>query len=573
MPPARAGISAIWLVPLVVAAVAIGIAISHFLSEGPTITIVFKSASGVEPDKTVIKYKDVDIGKVTAVRLTDDFAQVQVTAKIMASAAGLMVDDAKFWVVKPRITLTGVSGLGTLLSGNYIAFEAGTSGKRRTDFVGLDAPALTTNRPGREFVLEARDLGSLDIGSPVYYRRLPVGQVTGYDLAPDGQSVRIRAFVEAPYDKYVVTATRFWNVSGIRVSLGPEGLDVNTESLAALLLGGVAFSLPPAAAIDKPAAAASVFRLYRDHDTAMRTNEAGGRRFVLHFDESLDGLVAGAPVTFLGLPVGEVDGVGLAFDPAHDRFRRRVVVTFHPEQIFAHTIVAGGEGAAGNVGSGNAGKGAAVSAGRGNAAAGKGASGVLAGGSAAFDVLLQRLVDGGLRAQLKKGRLLIGQPYVDFDYHAHGTGTKARLDLAAALPELPTVQSEPADLEARLARIMARVDRLPLDEIGRLMRQDLEALDRTLASVTKVMNDTGVRLLPALEADVEQLRRAIGAVERAMDGANATLLGPDAAVVQELRDALHEFTRAARSVRVLADELERQPSSLIRGKPAESGPR
>src|SRR5215813_4987582 len=178
VPKRRTRISVIWIIPIFAAVVAIGIAIHSILSEGPTITIVFKAAEGVEAGKTFIKYKDVNIGQVTAVQLSDDYTKVTVTAKIAKSAEGLIVEDAKFWVVEPRVTLSGVSGLGTILSGNYIGFEPGKSHKKQRTFTGLEvAPLITLDQPGRQFVLKAENLGSLGVGSPVYYRRLQAGQV------------------------------------------------------------------------------------------------------------------------------------------------------------------------------------------------------------------------------------------------------------------------------------------------------------------------------------------------------------------------------------------------------------
>src|SRR5574342_667096 len=219
VPGRRQRISVIWIVPLFAAVVAIGIAIQRIMSEGPTITIIFKSAEGIEAGKTFVKYKDVNIGQVTAVRLSEDFGKVEVTAKIAKSAAGLMVEDAKFWVVEPRVTLSGVSGLGTLVSGNYIGFEAGKSDKPQRQFTGLEVPPIITGgQPGRQFVLKAENLGSLGIGAPVYYRRLQAGQVIAYNLERDGSAVDITVFVDAPYDRYVTPATRFWNASGVDVS-------------------------------------------------------------------------------------------------------------------------------------------------------------------------------------------------------------------------------------------------------------------------------------------------------------------------------------------------------------------
>ena len=323
VPKRRQRISIVWIVPILAAVVAIGIAIQRILSEGPTITIVFKAAQGVEAGKTFIKYKDVNIGQVTAVKLSSDHAKVEVTAKIDKSAEGLMVADAKFWVVEPRVTLSGVSGLGTLLSGNFIGFEVGKSDKQQRRFTGLEVPPIiTSGQPGRQFVLKAKDLGSLGIGSPIYYRRLQVGQVIAYDLSSDGAAMDIKIFVNAPYDKFVNPSTRFWNASGINVSVGAGGVDVRTQSLVAVLAGGLAFDTPPSAPRAEPAAANAVFTLYSDQSTAMKQPDSISVRYVLYFNESMRGLSVGAPVTVLGLPAGEVTDVGIEIEPKTMRHSR-----------------------------------------------------------------------------------------------------------------------------------------------------------------------------------------------------------------------------------------------------------
>src|SRR5262245_46773423 len=274
VPRSRARISVVWIIPVLAAVVAIGLAVQRILSEGPTITIVFKAAEGVEANKTFVKYKDVNIGQVTAVQLASDYSRVEVTAKIQKSAAGLMVEDARFFVVEPRVTLSGVSGLGTLLSGNYIGFEVGKSKKRETRFVGLETPpVITSDQPGREFQLKAESIGSLGIGAPVYYRRLQAGQLTAYKLADDGKSFDLRVFINQPYDKFVTAATRFWNASGIDVSLGAGGVEVRTESLVSLIAGGIAFDTSAFATGTGPSPPETTFTLFNDRSTAMKQPE------------------------------------------------------------------------------------------------------------------------------------------------------------------------------------------------------------------------------------------------------------------------------------------------------------
>jgi len=536
VPPKRTRISVIWIIPILAALVAIGIAIQRIRSEGPTVTVVFTAAEGIEAGKTFIKYKDVNIGRVTKVELTNDFAKVLVTAKIAKHAAGLMVADAKFWVVRPTISLSGVSGLSTLLSGNYIGFEPGKSQESEDTFTGLDVPPVVSGLPGREFILSARDLGSLEIGSPIYYRRLQVGQVIAYDLTPDGKAVQVKVFINAPYDKYVFPTTRFWVASGIDVSLNADGVNVHTESIVALLIGGLAFDVPPFEPPSEPAAPDTVFTLYRDRAFALKAPDAIMKRYVLHFNESLRGLSVGAPVTFLGLPAGEVIGVGLEVDQAKANVRPRVLVTLYPERLLTRL----------------------------NTNEERRAEAILLDENARKEFLRRLIEERGLRAQLRSGSLLTGQLYVALDYFPKAS--KVKIDLSQATPELPVVPGTLVELEAKLGGIIDKIDKMPLDAIGNDIKKDLESLDQTLASAQKLMTDADAQLVPQFKTALADLQRTLGAVERAMNSADASLLGANAPAQQDLRDALQEFARAARALRLLADQLERQPSSVIRGK-------
>ena len=573
VPSRRGRISVVWIIPILAAVVALGIAVQRILSEGPTITIVFKVAEGIEAGKTFVKYKDVNIGQVTAVRLSPDYSKVEVTAKIAKTAEGLIVEDAKFWVVEPRVTLSGVSGLGTLLSGNYIGFEVGKSKKKERTFTGLETPPIITyGQPGRQFVLKAETLGSLGIGSPVYYRRLQAGQLVAYELARDGKGLDIKVFVNSPYDQYVTAATRFWNASGIDVSLGAGGVEVRTESLVALIAGGLAFDAPPDAAATEPAAADTVFTLYADRTAAMKQPDTLAARYVLYFNESLRGLSVGAPVTLLGLAGGEVTGVGLDIDPATQRIRGRVEVVFFPERLLARL-------------------------GTGQAAIGQRLTQSLQQRHA----LVQQLVEQrGLRAQLRSGNLLTGQLFVALDYFPDAP--KAKVDWSVPVPEMPVVASTIPDLEAKLSGIVAKLDKLPFDQIGADVTKALAAVNVTLEDASKLVNRLDTSVVPELKTTLEEARRMIatadGVLKTGVNGtldqvnatleelrrplatadavlknadtvltnADATLLGRGAPVQQDLRDALQEVTVAARSLRILMDYLERHPESLIRGK-------
>jgi paraquat-inducible protein B len=545
--PRRNRISVVWIIPVLAALVALGIVWQRHRSEGPTITIVFAAAEGIEPGKTFIKYKDVNIGQVRTVQLTEDFNKVEVTAKMSKRAAGLMVEDAKFWIVRPTVSLSGISGLNTLLSGNYIGFEAGSSDNEVSEFEGLDQAPFVKSHPGTEYVLKADDLGSLSVGSPVYYRKLPVGQIIAYKLAEDGKSVEVRIFVDGPYDSYVRGGTRFWNVSGIDVSMDANGFDVRTESLVSLLIGGLAFDDPPFSADKIPAPMDTKFTLYTDRAMAMKAPDESAMQYVLRFNESLRGLAVGAPVTFLGLTAGEVTAIDLAPDKVKGQVRPRVKVTFSPERLVAYTD-------------------------------GSVTPADMKDETRRRAFLRTLIEERGLRAQLRTGSLVTGQLYVAFEYFPNAKKTKVAFNGDAT--ELPVVDSTLTELEAKLTAVLDRIDKLPIEDIAAGVKKDLASLDatlneasKTLGETSKTMSDAGklVRtvdseVMPQVRTEIETLHRVLASLERTIDNVDATLLGPNAPAQQELRDALNEFTRAARSMRLLIEYLERHPESPIRGK-------
>ena len=532
--PKRLRISVVWIIPILAAVVAIGIAIQRVRNEGPTITIVFKGASGIEAGKTSIKYKDVTIGLVKTVQLSDDYAKVMVTAQIAKHAAGLIVEDAKFWVVEPRISLSGVSGLSTLLSGQYLGFQAGKSLKRARLFTALDVAPIITDQPGLRLRLSAKTLGSLGIGAPIYFRSLPVGEVEAYTLAADGKFIEATVFINAPYDKYVTSATRFWNASGIEVAAGAGGVEIRTESMVAVLVGGLAFDAPDFLPPGAPVTANTEFSLYRSRTTAMTQPDAVERHFVLYFDESLRGLSVGAPVTLFGLTVGRVAEVGLTYDPATLTLRPRVLVTFYPERVGARLSAKDRAAAGGNA--------------------------VDMSPEARARMLRHLVVDKGLRAKLETGSLLTGELYVAFDYVPKAP--KPTIDWSREPLELPVDSGGLASIEAKLNSILTKVDNMPLGAMGANVNNALATLNQTLKQADALLSQVDTNLVPEGTKTIEAMHRAIADADRA-------LVGRDATASQDLHDMMQELTTTARAVRVFVDYLDQHPSILIRGKKLE----
>jgi paraquat-inducible protein B len=288
-------ISIVWLVPIVAVLIGGWLAYKAFSEKGPTITITFNTADGLEAGKTKIKYKNVVIGKVEKIHVNEDLTHVVVTAEMDSDTAPFLNDTTQFWVVRARIAAGEVSGLGTLLSGAYIGIDPGKSGSPQRAFKGLEVPPVVTkDLPGNHFILTANRLGSLDIGSPIYYRQIKVGQIVSYELEEDNKTIVFQTFVHAPHHELLFENSKFWNASGLDVRLNADGIQIQTESIVSLIGGGIAFDLPAGQEPGKPAPKDHVFTLYQKKEDIYQKTTADLNNWILQFDGSVRGLSTGA---------------------------------------------------------------------------------------------------------------------------------------------------------------------------------------------------------------------------------------------------------------------------------------
>ena len=269
----------IWLLPVVALVIALSMVIQARLSVGPEVVIAFHSSAGLEAGKTTVKYKDVNVGLVKEITLSPDNTQVLVRVSLAKSAQNLARRDTRFWVVRPRVGMNGVSGIDTLLSGAYIGVDRGLSNESQHRFTGLETPPpIVNDMEGSQFLLEADDLGSLDINSPVYFRRIPVGRITSYQLRKDGRGIDLDIFIDAPYDRLVTADSRFWNVSGEDLFVGSDGFQLKTQTVAAIMAGGIAFSTPEGSS-DGLLYKQTRYKLAPDEETAMTPADGPPVRF------------------------------------------------------------------------------------------------------------------------------------------------------------------------------------------------------------------------------------------------------------------------------------------------------
>jgi paraquat-inducible protein B len=521
----KLGFSLIWLVPIIAALVGISLLVSHLTSAGPKISVTFLTAEGIEAGKTQVKYKNVVIGKVTTMRLSKDRTHISVVIDLEKDAKAFATKGTRYWVVRPRIGASGVSGIDTLLSGAFIGADAGDSEDEQSDFTGLETPpAVTHGAPGRRFVLHSSDLGSLDIGSPVYYRRIQVGRIVSYQLDKDGKGVSLQLFVDGPNDRFVGKNTRFWNASGVDVSLGADGLKLNTQSIATVIAGGVAFQEPPGPHDDTPAPEMNEFTLFNDQATAIAPPDGKARYIRMRFEHSLRGLTVDAPVEFLGVKFGRVVSVNLDYDPVSHTFPVIVGAVVYPDRLGqAHDKLV-----------------------------------KISGGNEDLELpkMLKGLVEHGLRAQARNGNLLTGQLYIALDFDPKAK--KVSFNENAKPTEIPTTPGDFDHLQEQIASIVDKIEKIPFDSIGKNLDGSLHELNGTLKQVN-------TELLPEAKRTLQGVNKTVGTANDA--------LSESSPLQQNISITLEELQRTVRSVRAFTDYLGRHPEALLRGRGADAPPK
>ncbi|QLR43536.1 MCE family protein [Enterobacter sp. RHBSTW-00994] len=506
----------IWLLPVVAFIVAVSMVIQARLSVGPEVVIAFRSAAGLEAGKTAVKYKDVTVGLVKAITLSPDNTQVLVRVALGRDAQNLTRADTRFWVVRPRVGMSGVSGIDTLLSGAYIGVDRGQSDESQYRFTGLEIPpAIVNGMAGSQFKLEADDLGSLDINSPVYYRRIPVGRITSYQLRKDGRGIDLNIFIDAPYDRLVTADSRFWNVSGVDLSVGSDGFQLKTQTVAAIMAGGIAFSR-----LDNPTQGGlykrTRYKLAPDQETAMAPADGPPVRFQLRFEHPLHGLNVGAPVEFSSVRIGHVASVELDYNPEGYRFPTIVDIDVYPSRmgnVLEKLPKPTGDTDLNTV------------------------------------IFTREMIAHGLRAKAAASSLLTGQLYISLDFVPDAP--EVNFDAAKRPVELPTVNGGLTILQDQLTGIARKINKMPLDEIGNNMNTALVELNKTLRMVNN-------QSLPAANHLMQQAQQTTQDAQK--------LLAEDSPLVIHLLHSLQEATRTLRAVRSLTNQLDRHPESLLQGR-------
>jgi paraquat-inducible protein B len=522
-------ISAIWIIPLLALALGAYMVVHTWMTEGPDINITFKTAEGLVAGKTKVKYRDVDMGLVEEVRLSDDLEKVVAKVKLERQALPMLREDTRFWVVTARIGMGQISGLGTLLSGAYIELSPGTGTEGARDFVATERPPLTpTDADGLRVRLTSERATSVSPGDPVLYRGYTVGRVESRDFDQKQRQVTYVIFIDAPYHELVHSAVRFWNTSGISLSAGAEGLRVQTGSLQTILTGGVAFDTPPDVSEGGQVEHNTTFKLYKDYDAILQNPFEYAINVVVRFGQSVKGLLPGAPVEFRGIEMGTVERIMLE-ENLQENLAEGMRARGSPIPVLLRLEP-------GRIGLPDSPKGVEYLA-----------------------TALRTGIPIGMRATLQTGNLISGAKLIGLDYYEDAE--PATEGEYAGYPTIPTVATGFGQLEQRLAAVLEKVDALPLEDTVATANAALGNLNDNLQSLEKILDAQSTQQLPAeLEATLEEIRLAVSG------------LAPDSDLYQSLSSSLLRLNRSLGNLEALTRTLATQPNAAVMPTSAEPDP-
>ncbi len=524
-------LSPIWIIPIVAALIGAWLVVDSYLNTGPLVTLTISNAEGIEAGKTRIKTRNVDIGRVEEVRLSEDLSHALIMARINHDAEEVLVEDTQFWVVKPRISREGISGFGTVLSGAYIQLYPGESEEPQREFKVLEQPPVALDgEEGLRIKLISQLGNSLRVGDPVTYQGYTVGRVETTEFKESTQQVHHQLFIQKPYDTLIKTNTRFWSAKGVNLELGASGFKLDIASLEALISGGVTFGvmeeLPPT-----PVEPGQTFKLFANEESARQGMFSDSIEFVLLVEDTVRGLAKGAPVEFRGIRVGTVKEVPWRFTSPERRIRDNfaipVLISIEPQRLDGQEKI----------------------------------------DLEAWNERLKNIVSNGLHATLKSANLLTGALFVDLNFKPDNNDDYVAEKFEDRLV-IPTTPTGLAQIELKVSSLLDKLNALQVEPIVAGMEQNMqqsEALLREVRELTSSIKD--MLNNPELQQMPENINQTLNDIRKAIEG-----LSPESQTYQELNQTLQSLDTLLRDLQPLARTLGEQPNALIFNPPASDDP-
>lgn len=503
----------VWLVPIMAALIAGYLGYRTLMQRGPLLTLTFDSAQGLEAGQTLLKYKAVVLGVVESIELAPNNDHVIVKVRMNNTGRRLLTSHAHFWVVRPRLAFSDLTAFETIVSGAYITMDPGKPGGiYETNFVGLEQPpGVRSDEPGRTYTLTAYKLGSISTGSPIFYRDIAVGEVLGYDIGDGLGPIKISIFIRAPFDNLVRPDSRFWNSSGISFGIKGGVLQLQMQSVQALVAGGITFGLPYEARNEAPSADNSRFHLYESQQQAEAAEYKNQIQIVTYATSSVSGLTPGSPVTALGIELGDVTGVHLEIDTKTNKMRVEIDMQLQPARIFKVVPAKDIEQAAS---------------------------------------MFQNFVNKGLRVEIGTANYLTGQKEINLVMVQGAPPVKVSLQNGVIL--LPFQADALGSTMTNLSDITAKLNKIPFQQIADNLNALLKATSNTIGGA--------------------QTKDLILQLATTLKTANTTLqnlnqgFGQDSNTQRNLRQILGQMDSTLQSLRALTIYLNQHPQALIFGR-------
>ncbi|MDC0661454.1 intermembrane transport protein PqiB [Marinobacter sp. SS21] len=520
----RPRLSAVWVIPLLAALIGAWLVYSHVTSQGPVITLKLADAEGISAGKTAVRTRNVQVGVVKQVSLSEDLSHTLLTVQMQAGTGRMLQTDTQFWVVKPRVGREGISGLNTVLSGAYIQLVPGESGVSAASYTVNDSSPPEETGDGLFLQLVSEAGSAVDTGDPVNFRSLRVGRVVATEFDPGKKVFRHRLFIEKPYDVLVTRGSRFWEVSGVSFKLGAQGFEAKLGSLETVLGGGVAFAVPdPNISVGEPVQDGDEFVLYKDQEAARRAIYSLTLDYVLLIDGSVRGLRAGAPVEYRGVRVGTVERVAWGFGFEGPKSMRQdpvpVLIRLEPERIAQKTEVA----------------------------------------MVQWEQEVTEMINGGLRASLQPANLLTGALFVDLAFHGNDDGAVSAVSYRS-VPVFPSVDHDGIQkIEEQVSQLLRTWNQLPFEAMADRLNNSLDRMASASERLERILSNPAIVQLP------QEAVNTMNALQEALQGWRADGEGD---AYQQVQTALGKLNRLLDDAAPVIDTLNERPNALIfQGRP------
>lgn len=518
-PPAK--LSAVWLIPLLAVLIGAWLVYSNLSSRGPVITLMLEDAEGISAGKTAVKTRNVQVGVVEGVALSEDLSHTLLTVQMQAGTARMLSEDTRFWVVKPRVDREGISGLTTVLSGVYIELLPGTDGPPESTYTVSDTPPPEVSGDGLFLELVSEAGSDIDTGDPVNFRNLRVGRVVDTKFDPEKRNFRHRLFIEKPYDVLVTQSCRFWQISGLEFRLGPQGFEARLGSLETFLGGGVAFAVPDSnMSAGQPARDGDTFILYEDEESARRALYSLTLDYVLMIEGSVRGLQVGAPVEYRGVRVGTVETVAWGFGYEGPNSMRQdpvpVLIRFEPQRLAQRSQLP----------------------------------------MAQWRAEISQMISNGLRASLQPANLLTGALFVDLEFYPDAPAIASAASYRST-PIFPTIRHGGIrKIEEQVSQLLNTLNDVPFQEIADRMNQNLDDLTNVSRKLDNLLSDPALVNLP------RETTETLAVIQEAFRGWEADT-DPDGEAYLRLQAALQKLNQLLDNAGPLLETLNERPNALI----------